>query len=483
MRSILMVAALAHCALMSTSVEGRLARGGPEINVRSAQGIILHAIAALPKEGFVVVWSEPLENPEPSRSGAVVQGIILEERRVLASWYGAGGELLIGPQVVSVSSAGRSPGADIAVLENGYALIVWRSWEARRVLGRFFDGAGNATGKEFQVNEGLTRFNGHVAASNRGDGTVLVLWNDLNTDLPFARDLLFGRSVSPGGPLGETFTVDDDEEGGAHQLHPDAVLLTEGAQLITWYDSDVFTHFTIRGKVLAEESDSEETSFQVAVAGSYQHKSESCAREENGFAVVWEGVSTVEVYDRGLWARRFDGEQNPLGESMKVLGQTDSTGGDRQRMGGVVCGVDGDITATVVGIGNLAGRSLQDGSFTTSFHIENVPDTLVAAFSTKLNKESFVQTWTECLVFDRTMPFDCELFAQVLTSGESRLCAGDCDGDGEVTVGELVRSTGISLSGDRIEVRKCVASDISVDYQIRINELITAVSNSLEGCR
>ncbi len=59
-------------------------------------------------------------------------------------------------------------------------------------------------------------------------------------------------------------------------------------------------------------------------------------------------------------------------------------------------------------------------------------------------------------------------------------CAGDCDGDGSVSIAELILAVNIAL-GAR-PVGDCPSVDTNGDGQVAINELIAAVSNALNGC-
>jgi hypothetical protein len=59
-------------------------------------------------------------------------------------------------------------------------------------------------------------------------------------------------------------------------------------------------------------------------------------------------------------------------------------------------------------------------------------------------------------------------------------CVGDCDGDGEVSIGELILGVNISLGNQQISA--CPAFDANGDGGVGINELIQAVNNALEGC-
>jgi hypothetical protein len=59
-------------------------------------------------------------------------------------------------------------------------------------------------------------------------------------------------------------------------------------------------------------------------------------------------------------------------------------------------------------------------------------------------------------------------------------CVGDCNGDGEVSIGELIIGVNISLGTQPLSM--CEAFDADGDGEVGINELIQAVNNALEGC-
>lgn len=59
-------------------------------------------------------------------------------------------------------------------------------------------------------------------------------------------------------------------------------------------------------------------------------------------------------------------------------------------------------------------------------------------------------------------------------------CVGDCDGDGVVTVNELIVMVNIALGN--LSPSACTAGDADHDGTITINEIIAAVNNALNGC-
>jgi hypothetical protein len=67
--------------------------------------------------------------------------------------------------------------------------------------------------------------------------------------------------------------------------------------------------------------------------------------------------------------------------------------------------------------------------------------------------------------------------AQVTAMGS---CVGDCNGDGEVTVNELITMVNIALGNANVST--CTAGDANGDGEITINEIIAGVNNALNGC-
>jgi Tol biopolymer transport system component len=88
-----------------------------------------------------------------------------------------------------------------------------------------------------------------------------------------------------------------------------------------------------------------------------------------------------------------------------------------------------------------------------------------------------------CNPFDA---FGCAPPTPTPTPGELP-CVGDCTGDGQVTIDDLIRMVGIALGlrsvcGDDEGMGACLAGDADCDCQITVDEIIQAVNNSLMGC-
>jgi hypothetical protein len=59
-------------------------------------------------------------------------------------------------------------------------------------------------------------------------------------------------------------------------------------------------------------------------------------------------------------------------------------------------------------------------------------------------------------------------------------CAGDCNGDGAVTVDELLTAVNIALGN--APVGQCPAFDVNGDGAVTVNEILAGVNNALNGC-
>ncbi len=68
----------------------------------------------------------------------------------------------------------------------------------------------------------------------------------------------------------------------------------------------------------------------------------------------------------------------------------------------------------------------------------------------------------------------------VTTFADAEACVGDCDGDGSVTVVELIRGVNIAL--DTTPIDACPSFDVNGDGEVAVNELIGGVNVALTAC-
>jgi len=72
------------------------------------------------------------------------------------------------------------------------------------------------------------------------------------------------------------------------------------------------------------------------------------------------------------------------------------------------------------------------------------------------------------------------MMAAGLVGRSAALCVGDCGGDGDVTVDELILGVNVALGS--AQLAQCAGLDSSGDGEVTVDELIRAVSNALTGC-
>ena len=72
------------------------------------------------------------------------------------------------------------------------------------------------------------------------------------------------------------------------------------------------------------------------------------------------------------------------------------------------------------------------------------------------------------------------LFAAGFAQAETRTCPGDCDGNGDVTVDEIL--TGVNLALGSAEGATCPPLDLDQNDAITVDEIVSAVNAALIGC-
>lgn len=62
----------------------------------------------------------------------------------------------------------------------------------------------------------------------------------------------------------------------------------------------------------------------------------------------------------------------------------------------------------------------------------------------------------------------------------AQTCPGDCSGDMRVSVDEIIR--GVTIDLGLADVSACPVMDTNHDLEVKVDELVTAVANALNGC-
>lgn len=176
--------------------------------------------------------------------------------------------------------------------------------------------------------------------------------------------------------------------------------------------------------------------------------------------ISWSPISYVESdrwvirqSDRRLTISSEDGERLYQGDINRETGEL-SFGGIR----GLFCTLKVDI-----GSDHFSGIAPDDDAFTASGSMYALP---VPRFCGPKRAE----------ISATRIPCDDEIGCEP----PAPQCAGDCDADELVSVGELVRCVNVVMGSETLE--SCESCDIDGNGQVNVGELVAGVGNLLAGC-
>jgi hypothetical protein len=99
-----------------------------------------------------------------------------------------------------------------------------------------------------------------------------------------------------------------------------------------------------------------------------------------------------------------------------------------------------------------------------------------------LSNHTVVAVWSEC---EDQSSSGCDIFAQQFALDPRPDCEGDCNGDGTVSIDELIRTVGLGLS-EQCDLEICAAIQTDTDCAVSVSELVDAVNNAMgngsNGC-
>jgi hypothetical protein len=385
------------------------------------------ALACGAEGSFFVVWQS---------SGQDGDGLGIFGRRYDADGVPLGSEFQVNTHTsdTQVLPAVCSPGGA------GF-VVAWESYgqdgEGYGVFAQRYDGAGSPAGTEFQINAYTSYTQDQPAIACAPNGSFLVAWSSAGQDGNGYG--VFGRRFdASGAPLGTEFQVNSytTEDQDAPNVSADGT----GNFIVVWQshnyqDGDSYGIF---GQRIDASGAALGTEFQINTYTSYSQEAPSVASEPGGgFVVVWSSGQEPEAYGYyGIYGQRYDSAGNHAGGEFHV---NTTVAGDQGSYYGYGDGVSVATDA--------------EGNFTV--------------------------VWQSTHPFEPTQDGDgFGVFGQRFASGTA--CRGDCDGDGMVSIDELI--TGVNIALGNGDVSSCRAFDANKDGQVRIDELVAAVNAALIGC-
>lgn len=406
---------------------------------------------------------------------------------------------------VNVHTAGDQLRPAVVAIPDGGFVVVWEDRSRGAVFGRRFDSNGVGIGAEFELEGVVPRFG---LETQRGE--LVVAWGDIVGWFGLDGAVL-DRLVVPGADVREGRSV---------------AVTASGEIGLVWREDTLET--PIRGQRIDAEGRIAGPSFVVAadeVGNQYPHLPRITHGPEDSFVVVWWAEASS-----ALWGQRIDAEDRPLGDRFAIV-DPDQLGdlfsldicGDRasgefvvawndygrafqfrrfglnaepltsrkcaglEGVGSMTC-LSGDRIA-VSSSGGVMARFFDDndrliGNIRVSLSSPAPREFNSNATVAALGDDTTVVVWTDCADAEA----GCDIFGQqfALTAGEE--CAGDCNGDGRVSVDELITAVNVALqrwsdpAGPPWNAARCGPVDANLDCFVSIDEILAAVDRALEGC-
>ncbi len=455
-------------AIASASIVGAQAPD-PErdfqVNTSTTGGQFEPRVAVEENGGFSAVWY--------TDNAANLDG---DSRAVFARRFSSQG-LQLGPDfVVNTYTTGSQSDATLACAPSENCLFVWDSLgqdgSRSGVFGQIMDGAGDPVGLEFQINQFTPEFQGEADIAAFPNGFIVV-WES-GGDQDGDRYGVIGRSFdNRARPLSAEVQVNTFTSG--NQNAPSIAANSDTGFLVSWQSRDQDgSEYGIFAQLYNRDGSVSGAEFQVNTYTPDNQKYPAVASSLDRYLVVWRSEHDGE--DTGIFGRFFDTAGAPLGGEFQVNTYTSG----RQEAAAV--GHDGHDGFVVVWTSEDQDGS-QDGLFGQRYDREGIP--MGGEFAVNLNTEgsqtnpsvagigSFVAVWENTLQDGDGRGITGRLFPNAE-------CAGDCDGDLNVSISELV--LGVNIALDRAEPAACPSLDQDESGTVAINELVQAVNNALQGC-
>jgi hypothetical protein len=416
------------------------------------------------------------------------------------------------PFLVNTSTEGDQTDPAIAVLPEGGFVIVWGGppVEIERdlrptVYGRSFDEIGRSLGPEFKL-EGVYGWPSRrspaigalgdsllVELSPTGEGLVVArfgidgslidafpvvgVMHDVDLVSTEGSDILFARSDRGsiqvqrfrrgGEAVGPAFVV--DSMGGEYPVGPRIGAAPDGSFVITWWAERAGTIWARRYDASDAPLADRFAVVEGEQAGIGLH--DVCATQGTDASVIW-----ADEENRNLF-RRFTREGQPLTPTLcsgaRSIPSLVCTSGDQFVLAGILSSPT--VPGLYVGLRAFDERNRAVGSARIALQ---ETDTHAWPKVAVLGDETLVVVWSACP--DGSLA-GCDVFAQRFALTIDPDCTGDCDGDGSVSVDELISGVDLSLSGESDAVR-CASIDADTDCVVSIVETVRAVNNALAGC-
>jgi hypothetical protein len=409
------------------------------------------AIASLAGGDFVVVWRSDTQDGDD-------YGIF--GQRLDASGARIGMEF-----PVNTKTAGEQRDQDVVGTPDGGFAVVW-SDDEERIVARFFASSGAPASPEIQVNETTGILTTPAIAADAA-GRLIVAWNRND------KDILAQRLDSAGVAIGTEFVVRATTEGEQEKVGVGSA--SGGNFVVAWLNTPPIGSTGILAQRYQSNGMPQGTAFEVPIATSGRPDNLAVTVAPDGGFVI-----AFEARPNNIRASRFDADAM-FGLEVLVAGGTVNLGApdvSSDPRGNFTFVWDAQ-TAGNDGFDVFGRRYAADGSGEEAFQLNQyTTDSQRSPVVASGADGSFVAAWSSTGQDGDLQAIVARRFA--CTASSCPVCVGDCDGDGRVSIGELI--IGVNVALGRRPLGDCESFDANGSGTVQIAELIRAVNNALNGC-
>jgi hypothetical protein len=419
-----------------------------------------------------------------------------DSRGIAARRFDSSGEPVGTEFLVNTFTIGGQQLPDIACGEDSGFVVVWESLaqdgDSYGVFTRRYDSAGEAAGGEIQVNSYTAERQLSASACVEPGGGFVITWHSYEQD-GYSYGVFGQRFDGNGARTGGEFQINAHTPGT--QEFPSVACDPQGGFAVVWHsdlqDGDTYGVF---GRRFASDGSALSSEFQVNSYTYYSQQLPDIDIGANGsFVVVWESYGYQDGDSYGVFGRRFSSDGAAQGTEFQVNTYTPFS----QEAPQVAVSPDGAFTVAwssshdgdgygVFGQqfsseGARSGGEFQVNTFTLGY--QGAFTALGTVLSLDSDQEgNFVVVWQSVDLFDVSQDGDgFGVFARSFEAGVAPTeCAGDIDGNGVVSLAELV--DGVQIALGHTGVGGLDAFDRNGDGAVSVVELLDAVSASMGEC-
>ena len=484
--------------LASTAFSGEIVRLGREfrVNTTTAGEQSMPSVAALADGSFVVLWASAEELGYCARAQQMGTTILCDTDDDCSSndAFPHGSDFcdpIVGVLGQRLSSAGEMLGTefrvderaveahlrpDVVGMPSGGFVAVWKNGDGRSgsIRARLYDSSGTPRDAGFEVAAGWL-LPARLAAD--GDGNFIVVWLQ---HFPGTSYELFGRRYSVLGEVvqGE-FKIDALPPGLLEgQSAPAVAMNSTGEFIVAWMEESSYPSILAR-RFTAGGLPREPAVIVDRCVSSIDYKKPAVSfGAEGSFVVVWDAYYAFDPVERinrirGQW---YDDQAQPVGS--RFLAGSEAGSSDRI---GDVAAVSDESFIVAWSNGRQVGVRAHDIRRGPQTDPVGLVGASIAGYTSRtpdiaaLGSNEFVVVWSQ-LDLDRS---GFNIHAHRIRFEPGACCGcGDCDGNGVVTIDELVSAVNIALG--ELPLSECAVIDGDGDGRAEVQELVAAVAAALE---